>query len=272
MHPLEPLYWRLEQAKKHLTALDKKQTAYLARLDKKNRRIVGQFERDTSEYVFRVNSKPPDPRLGIIASEFTHHLRATLDNLVWQLVLLRGGSPHRTTQFPIYETRERYQSSAHMLRGVSADDRALIEHYQPFQQGVRAPDAYLSLLKWLNNVDKHRFIHVGCARPRLSAISVSFGAEGEYAGQFPWYPRRFVRDVRKIVSVAYVSPAAADDRTELVRYLIETSGPDPQMEMDDDAPIEISLSDLHHTATIRDLFHMGNLVWHIVDEFKPRFD
>jgi hypothetical protein len=271
MHPLEPLDWRLERAKKHLATLDKKQTSFLARLDKKNRRVVGEFDRDTSEYVFRVNSKPPDPRIGIIVSEFGHHLRATLDNLVWQLVLLRGGSPHRKTQFPIYETWERYLSSVWMIRGVSADDRALIERYQPFQQGARATDSYLSWLSWLNNVDKHRFVHVGCARPRLSAISVSFGAEGEYAGQFPWYPR-FVRDVRKILDVSYVSLAAGDDRTELVRFLIEPCGPNPEMEVDDDLPVEISVSDLHHSLTIRDLFGMGNLVWHIVDEFRPRFD
>ena len=104
MHPLETLDWRLERAQEHLSALNKKQVAFLARLDKKDRRIVGEFERDTSEYVFRVNCKPPDPRLGIIVSEFGHHLRATLDNLVWQLVLRRGGIPHRKTQFPIYET------------------------------------------------------------------------------------------------------------------------------------------------------------------------
>ena len=158
-----------------------------------------------------------------------------------------------------------------MLGGVSADDRALIERYQPFQQGARASDAYLSWLAWLNNMDKHRFVHVGCARPRLSAITVSFGAEGEYAGQFPWCPR-FVRDVRKIVGVTYVSAATSDDRTELVRYRIEPCGPNPEMEMQDDVPVEISVSDPHHTLTIRDLFGMGNLVWHIVEGFRPRFD
>jgi hypothetical protein len=271
MHPLEALDWRLERAKKHLATLDKKQTSFLARLDKKNRRVVGEFDRDTSEYVFRVNGKPPDARLGIIVSEFGHHLRATLDNLVWQLVLLRGGSPTSKTQFPIYKCRERYQSSVWMIRGVSADDRALIETYQPFQLGVRAADSYLSWLAWLNNMDKHRFVHIGCARPRLTGISVSYGAEGEYAGQFPWHPKP-VRDIRKILGVTYVSPAASDDRTELMRCLIDPCGANPEMEVEGDVPIEISVSDLHHSLTIRDLFEMGNLVWHIVDEFRPRFD
>src|SRR3954451_18997253 len=196
-HPLEALDWRIEQANKHLTTLNDERIAFHERLDKKDRRIIGEFEGDTSEYVFRVNCDPPDPRLGILVSEFSHHLRATLDNLVWQLVLLRGGSPTRLTQFPIYESRERYQSSSWMLRGVSADDRALIERCQPFQQGERAADAYLAQLAWLNNMDKHRFVHVGCARARIMPMTVSYGEEGEFAGYFPWYPR-FVKDVRKI--------------------------------------------------------------------------
>src|SRR5919198_5967908 len=173
MHSLEALDWRLEQADKHLSTLNDERIAFLDRLDKKDRRVIGEFERDTSEYVFRVNCDPPDPRLGVIVSEFCHHLRATLDNLLWQLVLLRGGSPTRLSQFPIYERRERYESSQWMLRGVSADDRALIEAYQPFQHGKSAADTYMARLAWLNNMDKHRFVHIGCARPSLSAISVS---------------------------------------------------------------------------------------------------
>ena len=100
----------------------------------------------------------PDPGIGVIVGEFGHHLRATLDNLLRQLVLLRGGSPTTKTQFPIYESRERYESSRWMLLGISADDRAFIESVQPFQHGERASKSYLSLLTWLNNVDKHRFV------------------------------------------------------------------------------------------------------------------
>jgi hypothetical protein len=203
--------------------------------------------------------------------EFSHHLRAALDNLLWQLVLLRGGTPTSKTQFPIYERGKRYESSVWMLRGVSADDRALIERYQPFQEGVRAADTYLSHLAWLNNMDKHRFVHVGCARPRLSPITVSYGDEGEYAGQFPWYPR-FVRDVRKILRVTYVSAATSDDRTELMRVLIETSGPNPEMKMEGDEPVEVSISDANHAVTIPDLAGIRNIVRHIVEDFRSRFD
>jgi hypothetical protein len=270
MHPLEALDWRIEQANKHLTTLNDERVAFLKRLDEEDRRVVGEFDRDTGEYVFRVNCEPPDPKLGIVVSEFSHHLRAALDNLLWQLVLLRGGCATTKTQFPIYESRERYESSAHLIRGISADDRALVEHYQPFQQGERSSDTYLAKLAWLNNMDKHRFVHVGCARARLTPITVSYGAEGEFAGYFPWHPR-FVKDVAKVLRVTYVTPATSDDRTELMRVLIEPCGPDPQMEMKGDEPIEVSVSDASHAVTIEELAGIRNIVWHIVNDFRPRF-
>ena len=271
MDPLEALDWRIEQANEYLSTLNDERVAFLKRLDEKDPRIVGEFERDTSEYVFRVNCDPPDPRLGILVSEFSHHLRATLDNLLWQLVLLRGGTPTSKTQFPIYESRKRYESSVWMLRGISADDRALIEWYQPFQQREHAADTYLAKLAWLNNMDKHRFVHVGCARPHLSPIRVSYGDQGEFAGYLPWNPG-FVKDVRKILRVAYVTPATSNDRTELMRVRIETSGPDPQMKMKGDEPIEVSVSDANHAVTLQELVGIRNLVWNIVNDFRPRFD
>lgn len=271
MDPLEALDWRIEQASEYLTTLNDERIAFLERLEKQDKPIVGEFDRDTSEYVFRVNCEPPDSRLGILVSEFSHHLRATLDNLVWQLVLLRGGSATRKTQFPIYESRERYQSSAWMLRGVSADDRALIEWHQPFHYGERAAETYLSKLAWLNNMDKHRFVHVGCARADYAPITVSYGAEGEFAGYFPWNPR-FVKDVAKILRVTYVTPATSDDRTELMRVLIETKGPDPQMEVDSQATVEVSVSDASHAVTLQELVGIRNIVYAIVNDFRPRFD
>jgi hypothetical protein len=154
-HPLEPIDWRLARADEHLATLDRERDAFL---DEKNRRIAGPFEPDTSEYVFRFAGKLPDPRIGLIVGEFGHHLRAALDNLVWQLVLLRGGTPNRDSQFPIYASKQAYEGdrgAPRMLRGVIADDRAAIESIQPFQEGDRAQGSSLALLAWLNNVDKH---------------------------------------------------------------------------------------------------------------------
>jgi hypothetical protein len=273
-HPLEAIDWRIERADKHLATLNGERDAFL---DEKNCRIIGHFDRDTSEYVFRFAGKLPDPRLGLLVGEFAHHLRSALDNLLWQLVLLRGGSPTTKTQFPIYESRERYQASLWMLRGVSADDRAAIEAVQPFQLGDRAADSYPSLLAWLNNVDKHRFVHVGGIVPRrfpipVFLVSKPFDTEGEPAGEFPWQFAA-VRDVGKILSFAYVTPGASDDRAELLRVRIEPSGPDPQMQVQGDPPIEIAVSDVDGTPVY--LSHLAELrafVVVIIEHLRPRFN
>lgn len=267
-NPLQPIDWRLKRADKHLAALDRKRRAFL---DQEGGGIVGHFDSDASEYVFRFGGDPPDSRIGLIVGEFAHNLRATLDNLVWQIVLLRGGSPTSKTQYPIYKSWEGYQSSGWMLRGVGADDRAVIEATQPFEHGGNPEHSYLALLAWLNNVDKHRFVHVGFALPATSPITVSYGREGEDAGLFPWNPNP-VSGVRKIHYVRYSPFITADDRTELVRAGIETSDPNPEMKMNPDATVDIALSDPQQALTLRDLHRMRSLVGSIVEAFRPRFN
>jgi hypothetical protein len=270
-HPLQAINWRIERADHHLAALDRERSAFL---HQKDRRIIGHVDRETREYVFRFGGELPDPRIGLIVGEFGHHLRAALDNLVWQLVLLRGGSPTQDTQFPIYGSRERYDAprgAPRMLRGVNAEDRAAIEAIQPFQYGEHAPQAFLTLLGWLNNVDKHRFLHIGCAMPIRTPIRVSYGTEGPDAGLFPWNPYP-VRDVRKILGVDYLASIASDDRAELMRVRFEPSGPDPQMEVKGDPSVEIALSDPEQALIFTDLGSIRQHVVAIIDAFRPRFD
>lgn len=270
-HPLKAVDWRIERADKHLSTLDDERDRVI---DKKNRRIGGHFERETSEYVFRFEGELPKACLGLVVGEFAHHLRAALDNLVWQLVLLRGGCTTRQTEFPIYESRKRYRGSGRRaLRGVSTDDRALIEACQPFEVGERPSKTALALLAWLNNVDKHRFVHVGCAKPFLTGVQVFYtdGVERQAAGQFPWNPRP-VKDVGKILDVDYISPITSEDRAELARVRIEPNGPDPQMEVDGQASVEIVLSDPRQALTIFDLVAIRNQIVAVIDAFRPRFD
>jgi hypothetical protein len=186
-------------------------------------------------------------------------------------VLLRGGRPTRTTQFPIYESRERYQSSLRLLRGISADDRTAIEVVQPYQAREHAPNTYLALLAWLNNVDKHRYVHVAFALPDRWNIRVSYGTQGEDAGYFPWNPS-FVKDVRKIVEAPYIPAFTDENSAELLRVPIEPSGPDPEMKMDARATVEVALSDPKHRLILTDLRRMRGTVASIINGLRPRFD
>jgi hypothetical protein len=57
-----------------------------------------------------------------------------------------------------------------------------------------------------------------------------------------------------------------------MRVRLEPSGRDPEMEMKDDAPIEISVSDSNHAVTINELVGIRNIVAAIINDFRPRFD
>lgn len=269
MHPLRAVDWRLERADQHLAALDEERRTFL---DEKDHSVVGDLDRDASEYVFRLTGDLPDPRLGLVVGEFGHHLRAALDNLLWQLVLLRGGSPTTKTQFPIYECRERYESSVWMLRGVSADDRALIEEIQPYHLGDKTRQSYLALLAWLNNVDKHRFLHVGCAIPTTLRIQVFYrDAGGPTTGQFPWFPR-IVRDIAEVTYVKYSPFIGGDDRAELARVGFLPNGPNPEVEMQGELRLNVVFSDPQGALLLDDLSIMRDMVGGIVDAFRPRFN
>lgn len=111
----------------------------------------------------------PDPSWSVIISEVIHQLRAALDNLVWQMVLLEGKEePGRHTQFPIYADASKPEriskGLARMLTGVSVGHRALIEEIQPYQGPC--DDVAISRIRFgldnlvvLSDHDKHRFLH-----------------------------------------------------------------------------------------------------------------
>ena len=134
------------------------------------------------------------PEWGIPISEFAHALRTALDNLLWQLILARGGTPvPKVTQFPINEEEADFNGKPkrrprpgepawrtegdRLTHGISTVDRAFIEAAQPFK--ARANVAYpawannaarahpLAMLADLTNIDKHRYIHVAYAAAAL---------------------------------------------------------------------------------------------------------
>ncbi len=44
------------------------------------------------------------PYFSVVVGDVIHNLRSALDHLAWQLVILDGGQPNDSTQFPIYES------------------------------------------------------------------------------------------------------------------------------------------------------------------------
>lgn len=107
--------------------------------------------------------RPGEPRplhFGVILGDFLHNLRGVLDHVIWQLVLLNGNEPTRANAFPICDTQEDFDKLAKRnLRGLTDDQRALVQEYQPYRLGDEARRHFLAVLRDLSNTDKHQFVH-----------------------------------------------------------------------------------------------------------------
>jgi hypothetical protein len=155
---LSDCFLRLDRAEKHLEVLYEQVPAYIESYPYE---LSGEFEVKGEWRIARFwIRKPPDPQWAILVSEFVHHLRAALDNLIWQLVLLNEAEPWDRNQFPVYTKRAPGpRRMDDMLRGVSAEHRAVIEDLQPYKLPGSPIKRALARLVELSNIDKHRSLH-----------------------------------------------------------------------------------------------------------------
>ncbi len=179
---LDGVMLKIRRADECLAFLDGQRRALL---EATGNRVVGEFDTAAGDYVFHVHEEPP-LAWGISIGEFAHALRGALDNLLWQLVLTRGGTPTKMTQWPIYEdetkslmkTRSGRTKIEAQTNGILGEDFTFIEGCQPYKMGRNLVRWHpFALLGHLNDVDKHRFIHAAFA----GAAMVPAG--GLYAGR-----------------------------------------------------------------------------------------
>ena len=133
--------------------------------------IVREYDGHPSKYVYKVKRLPfIDPEWSLILGDFLTNMRAALDHLAWQLVLLDGGTPNESTQFPIRESelnRNGNRASAR-LEGITRQDIIdAVVAVQPYEVarniGSSPTNHGLYILKELVNIDKHRTLLVAAA-------------------------------------------------------------------------------------------------------------
>lgn len=150
--------------------------------------VVCETNAKQTEHVWkaRVSSQPPSG-WGPLIGDFLFNLRSCLDNLAWALAETVG-TPPSDTQFPIFFTRgdwEKIRRDGSMqgprqMEGLRKAKQAIIESLQPFNRQLwpglipawgpfpariepmpeTADFNPLWHLHSLNNVDKHRLVHV----------------------------------------------------------------------------------------------------------------
>lgn len=234
-HPLREAAEKVKRAAAHLEALHAAIRQFNDS-EPKPYRLVPEVDQASSRYLLRIRiERDPPPQWSLIAGDFIQNLRASLDYLVWQLVLDNDHRPGRGNAFPIFDEepprnpnnrhRQRWKAS---LRGVGPEAVEFIEALQPFN-APHGPDRHLlTALRELSNQDKHRSL-----MPAFSAIQREPGlADVTVVG---------VHDVRApIEGGKLLAGRALGDGDLVLEAPIEILGPDPMVEIEGRLPLDVA--------------------------------
>jgi hypothetical protein len=161
---------KLNQAKAHLEALnaevDRAEHGHLYAL-------AVEPDAERGYYLVKLAARGTADQWALILGDTLHNLRSTLDHLVWQLVVANGHQPGSLNEFPIAIHESWFNDHIDpYLVGVHDDAITAIRGLQPFRvsdEGQRKLDP-LWLLSKLENIDKHRLVHVFALIPEGTSL------------------------------------------------------------------------------------------------------
>src|SRR6267378_175884 len=154
MGPLDRPLKRVERAKQHLDDLNEAIAEFIASEPYYTTREPDPDAEGGFLFRMHVKAEVPD-RVGLIFGDFIHNLRASLDNLVWELAIHRT----RRLNFPIARERPKAPATfAPLLRSsLSPEAFEIIERVQPYHATDPSdPRIRLAHLNSFWNKDKHR--------------------------------------------------------------------------------------------------------------------
>ena len=170
MDELRGVEVRLVRAKEHIDALQHESMMFMLDLPKPYGFTIPDEAID-GEYIVRAKIiRPPPIRLGVLAADGAHNLRAALDMLAWELAL-KGPKPpsddDRKTAFPICNNPHAWESGAtkRMLKWIGEDAVKMIHSFQPYNRPGKPPR--LMVIQAIDNWAKHHAI------PNLVSFGIS---------------------------------------------------------------------------------------------------
>lgn len=170
---------KLARAKKHISDLDSVVQVFR---ESQPYRLAHVDDLRSGRRAYRIEDLKPVPSdVPLIAGDAVHSLRVALDHLAWELVLANGQQPGRWTAFPVCDDVAQFKRAAtKRTLGMSNAAKAAVAAAQPYQDDYE----YLSALRGLDNIDKHRsLIAAMCAYNEIEfAGSVVDLESPEYAG------------------------------------------------------------------------------------------
>ena len=103
-------------------------------------------------------------------------MRASLDYIAWELVIANPAiskEPSRNTAFPIIDTIPINFKDNKAVKDILPQAIPIIEGMQPYHRANWPELSFLSILRELSNITKHRFIIPTARTVRLNAIKGS---------------------------------------------------------------------------------------------------
>lgn len=134
---------------------------------------------------FEVREDPPIA-FGLMAGDFIGNVNAALDHLVYGLSTTKP----KGTGFPVVidpdayvltTSKKRVSDRERLLAGVLDPDRAIIDAYQPYENGMQADPLWR--MREFANADKHRVTQPAWARVHAVRINAPHGCETRVARQ-----------------------------------------------------------------------------------------
>jgi hypothetical protein len=196
---------RLDRANEHLESLEDKARVWA---DSHVETVIDRFNPQRGEHVITAKPKKSDPLLALLIGETLHAFRVSLDNLAYDLmtsftpVAKLPPEAEQRCEFPIFGDQP--LSAAQCKRKIGfLNPRAqtIIKGLQPHTRGQAYGSDPLWVLHRLNNVDKHRHLHVTVIKPGdLGYLPSSSGHTGGH--------------------IANKGDEALEGRTEIASYLL----------------------------------------------------
>ena len=144
---------KLDRSKAHLDDLENSIGKYFESTPFIIEKTEEEAKGDLVYLVRIIRSVPLE--IASIAGDVVHNLRSALDHLIWQAVEFSGGSPTRSTCFPIHKDSVRIDEAiAEALKGANKSAISLVRHLRP----CRGSNDILWKLHSLDIVDKHRLL------------------------------------------------------------------------------------------------------------------
>lgn len=194
---------KLARAEEHINRL---KAAVDGRIEQKPYATFPDFDTNTREHVIRAKILIPIPETwSLDVGDILHNLRSALDHLAFELACSHKGSPltsieAKRSEFPIFGERAPTSKQWSDRIGLCHPGaQAIIRNLQPYKS-FDYRDHCLWIISALNNIDKHRTLHI--VTSTLAGFDISLSGKAH---------------LRKLVPPA--SGLILEDNTELARIL-----------------------------------------------------